>query len=100
MDTPPMEMYTGLDAMAWGQWSPQSWDEIQHDTSFFRSAIAAYGEPALDVGCGAGRMLLRFLADGLDVEGCDRSGEMLAYCRGYAASRGLNPVLHEQAMQH
>jgi SAM-dependent methyltransferase len=94
-----MEMYTGLDAMAWGQWSPESWDEIQTDNPYFRGVIAAYGEPALDVGCGAGRLLLHLIADGLEVEGCDRSGEMLAYCRNYAASRGLNPVLYEQAMQ-
>src|SRR5438093_1765666 len=37
MDAPPMEMYTGLDAMAWGQLSPRSRDEIQHDTPFWSS---------------------------------------------------------------
>jgi SAM-dependent methyltransferase len=54
--------------------------------------------PALELGCGTGRPLLRFLEAGLDVEGLDSSADMLAICRRHAAERGLDPVLHHASM--
>ncbi len=54
--------------------------------------------PALELGCGTGRPLLRFLEAGLDVEGIDSSADMLAICRRHAAERGLDPVLHHGSM--
>ena len=56
------------------------------------------GQPALDLGCGAGRLLLPLLQAGLDVDGCDISPDMLAHCREQAAQEGLEPRLYEQAM--
>jgi SAM-dependent methyltransferase len=64
----------------------------------FRALIDRYGEPALDVACGTGRLLLPYLRDGLDVDGCDISPDMLAWCRSRASQQGLAPRLYRQAM--
>ncbi len=53
----------------------------------------------MELGCGAGRLLLAYLQDGLDVEGADLSAEMLAVCRAHADAAGVRPVLYEQPMQ-
>jgi SAM-dependent methyltransferase len=64
----------------------------------FRAFIERYGEPALDVACGTGRLLLPYLRDGLDVDGCDISADMLAWCRSRAGQQALAPALYRQAM--
>ncbi len=56
------------------------------------------GQPALDVGCGAGRLLIPFLRAGLDVDGCDVSADMIALCREKAALEGFSPNLYVQPM--
>jgi SAM-dependent methyltransferase len=82
----------------------ESWDLLRGDTSgwadrpFWRQLIERSGEPALDVGCGTGRILLDYLAQGVEIEGVDNSPEMLAICRRKAAALGLAPVLYEQEM--
>src|SRR5262249_25512074 len=40
--------------------------------------FVADGQPALDAGCGAGRLLLPWLRAGFDVDGCDVSADMVA----------------------
>ena len=99
--TEPYE-YTGLVA--------EAWDLLRGDTSawpdrpFYRGLIASQNEhcsgPALDVGCGTGRLLLDYLAAGLDIDGVDNSPEMLALCRSKAAASGLevSARLFEQEM--
>jgi SAM-dependent methyltransferase len=92
--------YTGMMAAAW--------DLLRGDTStwgdrhFFRQLIEQRGGPALDVGCGTGRLLLDFLAAGLDVDGVEVSPEMLALCRAKAAVQSLDVAgrLYEQAMEN
>jgi SAM-dependent methyltransferase len=82
-----------------------SWDLLRGDTSdwpdraFYREIILDDGQPALDVGCGTGRLLLDYLADGIDVDGVDVSPEMLALCRNKAVDLGLNPNLYQQSME-
>jgi ubiquinone/menaquinone biosynthesis C-methylase UbiE len=82
-----------------------TWDLLRGDTSrwadrsFFRDLIARFGRPALDVGCGTGRLLLDYLADGVDIDGVDNSPEMLALCREKAQRLGLRPALVQQAME-
>lgn len=83
----------------------QAWDVLRGDTSgwadrsFYRQIIERYGQPVLDIGCGTGRLLLDYLAQGVEVEGVDNSPEMLALCRQKAAALGLAPVLYEQPME-
>jgi SAM-dependent methyltransferase len=95
-ETPSYE-YRGLKAQAWdllrGDYS--TWP----DRPFYLDAIRRYGEPALDVGCGTGRLLLDYLAQGIDCDGVDNSPEMLALCRDKAAALGLQPHLYEQRME-
>lgn len=52
--------------------------------------------PALDLACGTGRLLIPYLRDGLDVDGCDVSADMLALCREAAEREGLTPSLYAQ----
>lgn len=82
-----------------------TWDLLRGDTSrwgdraAFRALIARHGEPALDVGCATGRLLLDYLAEGIDIEGVDLAPEMLDLCRAKAEARGLRPTLYAQAME-
>ena len=89
--------WTGLAALVW---DPSGGDEAQDDHDFIKRVIEQNGEPALDMGCGTGRLLLRYLAAGLDVDGVDTSADMLAICRQKAGERGLpEPRLYQQGMQ-
>ncbi len=77
------------------------WSEFNVDgpeIAYFRRFIEGEGQPALDVACGTGCLLLPYLRAGLDVDGCDVSADMLAHCRARAAQEGLQPRLYEQAM--
>jgi ubiquinone/menaquinone biosynthesis C-methylase UbiE len=93
----PVYEYRGLMA--------STWDFFRGDTSgwgdkaFYRALIDEYGQPVLDVGCGTGRLILDYIADGLDVDGVDNSPEMLALCRENAQPRGLTPNLYTQWME-
>lgn len=88
--------YHGLVASTYDLLLPE--DELG-DAAFFRQAIQADGQPALEIGCGSGRLLIPYRAAGLEVEGVDSSTEMLAICRRKAAARDLNASLYLQAMQ-
>jgi SAM-dependent methyltransferase len=82
----------GVTARWWAQFNT-SGPEID----YFRPFVEA-GQPALDVACGTGRLLLPYLRDGLDVDGCDISPDMLEHCREAAVREGLEPNLYAQAM--
>jgi SAM-dependent methyltransferase len=92
-----MRDYTGLGALAWAQFSV---DEPDPDQRFFQGILEQHTGPALDVGCGTGRLLIPYLLAGLEVDGIDPSADMLAMCRSKAAERGLTPKLYQQEMQH
>jgi SAM-dependent methyltransferase len=51
------------------------------DLEFYVGCAAAYGSPALELGCGTGRILLRVAEAGHRVCGLDLSPYMLARCR-------------------
>ncbi len=80
--------YVGLMALAW--------DSLRGDTSdwedrhWFLDVVRERGQPVLDVGCGTGRILLDFLAQEIDIDGIEISGEMLAICRSKADAAGLD----------
>jgi SAM-dependent methyltransferase len=87
-------LYSGLATLHWGSYDDPGWD---HD--FYRRVVEENTAPALDVGCGGGRLLRSYLRAGLAVEGCDISAEMLATCRANAKREGLAPTLYHQPMQ-
>jgi ubiquinone/menaquinone biosynthesis C-methylase UbiE len=73
-------------------------DEIG-DFDFYRDAIHRFGQPALELGCGSGRLLVPYVREGLEVDGVDVSTEMLEICRRKLFEQGLQAQLFEQAMQ-
>lgn len=83
----------------------QGWDLLRGDTAnwpdraFYLEIIRRSGQPVLDVGCGTGRLLLDFMARGIDVDGVDNSPEMLALLREKARAAGLAPRTWEQPME-
>jgi SAM-dependent methyltransferase len=60
--------------------------------------VVETGQPALDAGCGSGRLLLPWLRAGYDVDGCDVSADMIDRCRRLAQGEGLAPDLWVQAL--
>ena len=83
--------YRGLMASTWDSWRDDTAD--WPDRHFFREIVRQYGQPALDIGCGTGRIVLDYLPDGVDIDGVDNSPEMLAICRDKARKQGLIPCL-------
>jgi SAM-dependent methyltransferase len=82
----------GLVARWWAEFA-----EPGPEIDYFRRFVEQ-GQPALDVACGTGRLLIPYLRAGLDVDGCDISPDMLAECRAAAEREGLAPTLYAQAM--
>jgi SAM-dependent methyltransferase len=84
----------GLIARYWAEFNEPEPAEL----AYYRAAIERFGQPALDLACGTGRLLLPLLAAGLDVDGTDISADMLALCQERADREGLAPRLVAQAM--
>jgi len=80
------EDYTGIAAVAWQLFSGEMPGE---DYPGFDRLIREQNSPALDVGCGTGRLLLPLLQAGLDADGVEPSADMIAVCHERAAARGL-----------
>jgi SAM-dependent methyltransferase len=97
-------MHAREDAQTWHYglvarwWSEFNDDFRPHEIPYFQRFIAGDGQPALDVACGTGRLLLPYLRAGLDVDGCDVSPDMIALCREKAVREGLSPNLYVQPM--
>jgi SAM-dependent methyltransferase len=91
-DLPVNAPYDGLVAEAYDTWLPPSRD--YRDRAFYRDAIERGNGPALELGCGNGRLLVGYRAQGLDVEGVDSSYDMLAICNEHAAAAGVDVTLH------
>jgi SAM-dependent methyltransferase len=90
----PQTWHHGLMARWWAEFKEPEADEF----AFFLHEIARSGEPALDLACGVGRLLLPLLESGLDVDGVDVSLDMLAQAQKSATARGLSPTLTAQAI--
>jgi len=91
----PKTWHYGLVAEYWSEFND---DFRAHELAYFRRFVETDGQPALDVGCGTGRLLLPLLRAGLDVDGCDVSSDMIAACRAKAELDGLSPNLYVQPM--
>ena len=91
----PETWHHGLVATWWAEFND---DFRPHEIPYFRRHVERDGQPALDVACGTGRLLLPYLRAGLDVDGCDISADMVQHCRAKASAEGLSPVLFVQGM--
>jgi SAM-dependent methyltransferase len=92
VDGAPQTWHHGLVAKWWAEFN-----EGGPEIAYFQRFVER-GQPALDVACGTGRLLLPYLRAGLDVDGCDVSADMIALCRTAAEREGLSPTLFVQAM--
>jgi SAM-dependent methyltransferase len=88
----PITWHHGLMARWWAEFNHAEPAEL----AFYRAAIERFGEPALDLACGAGRLLVPLMEAGLEVDGADVSPDMLAQARRIAAARGIDPTLTAQ----
>lgn len=93
MGTPqPQSWHHGLVARWWSLFR-RAGPEIAYVRRFVEER-----QPALDVACGAGRLLVPYVEAGLDVDGCDASADMVALCAEAAARVGATPYLACQPM--
>jgi len=80
----------------------RDWAEFYTDggreAAYFEKIVRAFGEPALDLACGTGRLLVPFLQAGLDVDGCDYSADMLDVCRQRLVTEKLTAELFNQPL--
>ncbi len=93
MKDKPRTWHYGLVAQWWAEFNAGG-----PEIAYFQRLIERYGQPALDVGCGTGRLLLPYRRAGLDVDGSDISPDMLALCKQNAEREGISVNLYEQAM--
>jgi len=93
MNDEPVVWHFGLMAERWAEFITDA-----REIPFYLQEIARYGQPVLDVAFGTGRVLLPLLRAGIDIDGCDISGDMLHYCRLKASREGLHPNLYNQPM--
>ena len=90
----PQIWHHGLVARDWAEFNIDGGQEA----ACFRGIIETSGQPALDLGCGTGRLLLPYVQAGLEVDGCDCSEGMLAHCQARATREGLAIKLYQQAI--
>ena len=90
--TNPQTWHYGLVADWWAEFNTDG-PEIE---AYGR--IVEAGQPALDAGCGAGRLLIPWLRSGYDVDGCDVSADMIARCREHVRREGLDATLFVQPL--
>jgi SAM-dependent methyltransferase len=93
MNDTPQTWHYGLVARHWAEHNTEG-----PEIAYYQKLIEGHGQPALDAGCGTGRLLIPFLRAGLEVDGCDLSPDMLAWCREKAEAEGLRPQLYQQAL--
>jgi SAM-dependent methyltransferase len=89
----PLVWHYGLMAERWGEFLTNA-----PEVPYFLQQIERHGQPVLDLGCGAGRLLVPLLAAGVDIDGCDISQDMLDQCRKRAAAAGLETTLYARPM--
>lgn len=63
------------------------------DIPYHQGRLMGLDGPVLEAACGTGRLTIPLMEAGIEMEGFDRSAEMLAICAANAAQRGLRPRL-------
>ena len=71
---------------------------LEGDVEFYVEEAKTRGGPVLELACGTGRILLPLLEAGLEVDGLDRSPEMLAIAEQKLVER--EPELQSRVMLH
>lgn len=89
----PQTWHYGLVARWWAEFNAGG-----PEIDYFRGFIERFGEPALDVACGAGRLLVPYLRAGLDVDGTDISPDMIRLCAERLEAEGRRARLYVQPM--
>jgi SAM-dependent methyltransferase len=95
VSVPPVEpasWHRGLVARWWSYFRDSG-----PEVAYFRRFVEA-GQPALDVACGTGRLLVPYVEAGLDVDGVDVSPDMVALCTEAALRVGRSPRVWCQPM--
>ena len=88
----PADFYSGIVVDAYAQLRSSTF----HAAPYI-DFVRAYGEPGLEIGCGAGEPMLDLCASGLDVDGVDSSLDMVTRCLQHAGRRGLSvDVFHQR----
>jgi 2-polyprenyl-3-methyl-5-hydroxy-6-metoxy-1,4-benzoquinol methylase len=86
----PQIWHYGLVAQYWGAFETEGGQEL----AYYKKLIEKSCQPALDLGCGSGRLLLPMLQAGLDVDGCDYSKDILAMCQERLEKESLTTHLY------
>lgn len=73
-------------------------DNLDYGLDFYLNLARAARGPVLEVACGTGRVLLRCLRAGVEVDGLDLSTAMLNRLREKASAAGYRPRLYEMSM--
>jgi trans-aconitate methyltransferase len=93
-DVDPADFYTGIVVDVYGPLRGSV-----PDPRTCARFISRWGEPALELGCGAGDPLLTLRAEGLDVHGLDSSADMLAKLQRTATERGIDVTVHHSTIE-
>lgn len=92
---PMVAVYDGMLAEVYDAYTDA---DARGDLPLWDRLVTEAGGPALELGCGTGRVLLPLIQAGHKVQGLDDSADMLALCRVRAVARGLCPTLHHARM--
>ncbi len=93
-----MQGYGRVSSESYGVWFPEN-QEYEDAKLYEKYILKNQSQPALELGCGDGRLLIPYAKKGLQVEGVDLSPHMLERCRMKAEKHGLKLNLYQQAMQ-
>jgi SAM-dependent methyltransferase len=90
----PQIWHYGLNTREWAEFLKDGGKEA----AYFQQLIETSGQPALDLGCGSGRLLVPLLQARLNVDGCDYSADMISVCRERLSAENLSTDLYNQGM--
>ena len=86
----------GLISKICNYWRPHNNEE---EYNFYKLLLREASGKALELACGGGRLLLRFLHEGFQVEGVDSCPFLLDVLARKAQNAGITPVLHHQRLE-
>lgn len=75
-------------------------ESLEFDLELYKSAAKLSTGPILDLACGTGRVAMRLLEMGAEVDGLDLYQPMLDHFHKKASARGFKPHLYTAEMKH